>query len=57
MLYKAKREIGFIKAMNTITTEVRKGARLVWAAVRSCYGKGYWINSAPWSNTDSWKNA
>jgi nitric oxide synthase oxygenase domain/subunit len=22
---------------------VYKGARLIWAAARSCFGKGYWI--------------
>ena len=38
---------------------VYKGSRLVWAIfkpVLSCFGNGYWVNSAPWSNTDGWKN-
>lgn len=33
---------------------VYKGARLVWQAVASCFGAGYWINNYPWSNTDAW---
>lgn len=32
------------------------GAKLVWEAISSCFGSGYWINNRPWSNTDSWRN-
>lgn len=37
-------------------TAVYKGARLVWEAIRSCFGKGLWVNTYPWDNGDSWKN-
>ena len=39
-----------------VITAVYKGARLVWTAIRSCFGKGYWINDKPWINEDAWKN-
>lgn len=32
------------------------GAMVVWQAIRSCFGKGYWINDRPWDNGDKWKN-
>lgn len=35
---------------------IYKGARLVWEAIRSCFGKGYYINEHPWDNEDAWKN-
>lgn len=35
---------------------VYKGTKLVWEAIRSCFGKGFWANSLPWDNEDSWKN-
>lgn len=35
---------------------IYKGAVLVWEAIRSCFGKGFWINVYPWSNEDEWKN-
>ena len=35
---------------------VYKGLSLVWTAIKSCFGKGYWINDKPWSNIDGWKN-
>lgn len=39
-----------------IVQEIYKGARLVWTAVRSCFGAGYWINDKPWLNDEAWKN-
>lgn len=35
---------------------VYKGTKLVWEAIRSCFGKGFWINEYPWNNLDGWKN-
>lgn len=35
---------------------IYRGARMVWQAIRSCFGKGFWINSYPWDNKDAWKN-
>ena len=36
---------------------VYKGLQLVWEIIKSCFGKGYWINNAPWVNNDAWKNS
>lgn len=33
------------------------GVKLVWEAISSCFGSGYWINNRPWSNTDAWRNS
>lgn len=35
---------------------VYRGAKLVWQAIRSCFGKGYWINTYSWDNEDAWRN-
>lgn len=35
---------------------VYKGAKLVWEAINSCFGKGFWINTKPWSDKDGWRN-
>jgi hypothetical protein len=35
---------------------IYKGAKIVWQAVSSCFGAGYWINSYPWKNDNPWKN-
>jgi hypothetical protein len=36
--------------------EIYYGKRLVYQAIRSCFGNGYWINDKPWLNEDAWKN-
>lgn len=32
------------------------GARLVWQAIRSCFGTGAWLEERPWLNDDAWKD-
>ena len=34
---------------------VYHGLRLVWMAVRSCFGSGVWIGSKPWIGSEMWK--
>ncbi len=36
-------------------TAVYRGAKLLWEAVNSCFGSGYWIREKPWSRADAWK--
>lgn len=36
--------------------EIRKGARIVWTGIRSCFGAGFWVGDKPWLNTEGWKN-
>ena len=31
---------------------VYAGARLVWSAISSCFGSGFWRGDKPWSRTD-----
>jgi hypothetical protein len=56
MLYKDGKEITGIYAGNKPIVAVYKGAALVWQAIRSCFGAGYWINKFPWVNSDAWRN-
>ena len=30
--------------------------RNVWQAVRSCFGRGFWLNDRGWINEDKWSN-
>lgn len=56
MIYINGKEVSLVyygeKAINTIM----KGSRLVWQAIRSCFGAGYWVNEKPWINNEGWKN-
>lgn len=35
---------------------IYKGSVKVFEAIKSCFGKGYWVNEKPWLNNDVWKN-
>lgn len=56
MIYKDGKETAYIFKGDKAIAEVYKGAVLVWQAIRSCFGKGFWINDKPWNNEDGWKN-
>lgn len=56
MIYKGDTEVSAIYKGNRVIAEVYKGAVLVWQAIRSCFGRGFWINDKPWNNDDGWKN-
>lgn len=30
--------------------------KLVWQAIRSCFGSGFWVNGKPWLNGEGYKN-
>lgn len=49
-------DIAIILAKGRIIAEVYQGTKLVWQAVRSCFGSGRWINSKPWIDNEGWKN-
>ena len=55
------RDVTGIHRKGHTTTEVVKfigGAwRSVWQYIRSCFGRGFWVNEKPWSNKDFWKNS
>lgn len=36
--------------------DIRKGATIVWEAIKGCFGKGFWRNSKGWINKESWEN-
>lgn len=56
MIYKDRKEISGIFVSGKVITAVYKGAVLVWEAINSCFGNGFWVNVKPWSNKDGWRN-
>lgn len=55
-LYVNDKEISAIYYGRKVISAVYKGGKLVWEAIRSCFGKGWWINNFPWRNEEGWKN-
>lgn len=56
MIYKNKQDITAMYYGTKPIIAVYHGGRLVWQAVKSCFGSGYWINDKQWSNIEAWKN-
>lgn len=56
MIYKNGKEISQLVINGKILSAVYVGTRLVWQAIRSCFGSGGWINDKPWLNDEGWRN-
>ncbi|CAG9926598.1 MFS transporter [Bacteroides ovatus] len=56
MIYKNGKEITSIFKGERPIGAIYKGSKLVWQAIRSCFGKGFWNNEKPWNNEEGWKN-
>lgn len=39
-----------------VLAAVYAGTQLVWLAVSSCFGAGYWTKEKAWSNKEAWSN-
>lgn len=55
MLHKDNKDITGIYWNNRTITAIYRGAELVWQAISSCFGAGFWRKDKPWSGTDGWR--
>ena len=55
MISVGNKEVTAIRVGERVVATVYIGARLVWQAIRSCFGAGFWRSDKPWSRTDGWK--
>lgn len=55
-IFNNNKEITSVFIKNKTIVSIYKGTRLLWEAINSCFGKGFWINIKPWNNKDGWKN-
>lgn len=39
-----------------VIQEIRKGATIVWEAIKGCFGSGFWKNTKGWINKEGWRN-
>jgi len=44
-----------IFANNKVISTIYKGGRIVWEAIRSCFGSGMWIPKKPWLYKEGWR--
>lgn len=55
-IFKKDKEISAIYYKDKVIAAIYKGGKLLWEAIKSCFGKGLWLNDYPWDNQDAWKN-
>ena len=49
MISVGNKEVTAIRVGERVVATVYIGARLVWQAIRSCFGAGFWRGDKPWS--------
>ena len=47
---------GMRRSIIKVYAEINGELKLIWEAIRSCFGSGFWIKDRPWINDDAWKN-
>lgn len=50
------KDVASVTAYGKVVSAIYTGGKLVWQAVRSCFGAGFWSNNKPWVNKEGWKN-
>ena len=55
-LYSKEKAITTILKGKRNIAAVYKGVQLIWQYIRSCFGRGYWINDKAWKDDNGWKN-
>lgn len=55
-IFKKDKEITAIYFGKKAISAVYRGAKLIWQAIRSCFGAGYWVDDKPWIDDEGWKD-
>ena len=48
------KEISAAYVGKKVLSAVYVEAKMVWTAISSCFGLGYWKGDEPWNGTDAW---
>ena len=56
MIFLDEKEISVIEYNDRVLSFIYRKGILVWQAIRSCFGAGFWVNSNPWFNNEPYKN-
>lgn len=56
MLWVGNKKMGQIWIGSKPVQALYRGSVLIWEAVSSCFGSGFWREKLPWKGTDSWRN-
>lgn len=57
MLIFRNKEISGVYIKKETVSEIYAKLYKIYIAIKSCFGKGFWINSKPWINSNGWRNS
>ena len=57
MLIFRNKEISGIYIKKETISEIYAKLYKIYIAIKSGFGKGFWINSKPWINSNGWRNS
>lgn len=55
-IFKNGKELTSVNQHGVAIQAIYQAGIVIWQAVRSCFGSGYWVNNKPWLNNEAWKN-
>lgn len=50
------KDITDVYCNNKKISVIYKSGKIIWQAIRSCLGSGFWVNEKGWINDEGWKN-
>lgn len=56
MLWKGSENVEKYFIGSKAVSSIWLGSKLIWTAISSCFGAGFWNNLLKWDNNDGWKN-
>lgn len=56
MLWKNGKKIAVLMQNGIKKSVLWRGGKVIWMAVRSCFGSGIWKSEKPWLSEEKWKN-
>lgn len=55
MIHHKGKSVGGVWYMGKPVSVIYHKAMVVWRAIRSCFGAGYWRGDKPWIGDEAWK--
>ena len=56
MIIEGGHVITSVRFLSLAITKIKKGTKLIWSLITSCFGSGIWSDINNWVDSDYWKD-